>query len=150
MEALSFWSKHCKRVTIALLFLVNLSFVNYEHNHTYKAYDDYQNMVFTLVLHKDNTYAFEEKFLDGSVCKDEGTWTQAGEQLCLKSAKKSKREHNYLKFKKAIKFKGDTFRMVDDTLVYEGKGNSKMNSHFKNLLIVKTNKAPQAVGVAVE
>lgn len=119
-----------------------MSFVNPQNQETYEAYDEYKNVVFTLVLHPAKTYTFNESFLDGSVWKDEGSWVQNGDQLSLTSAQKSKREHNYLKFKSSVKFKGDTFKIVGDTLVYEGKGNQKVNNYFKKLQIVKVKKTP--------
>lgn len=81
------------------MVLVNLSFVNAQGPDTYEAYDEYKNLVFTLVLHPDKTYTFNENFLDGSVWMDEGTWVQIGEQRLLTSSNKTKRAHNYLTFK---------------------------------------------------
>ncbi len=122
------------------MVLVNLSFVNAQGPDTYEAYDEYKNLVFTLVLQPDKTYTFNENFLDGSVWKDEGTWVQIREQRLLTSSKKTKRAHNYLTFKSSFKFKGDAFKVVGDTLVYAGKGNQKANDYFKKLQIVKVKK----------
>lgn len=116
--------------------LVNLSFVNAQGPETYEAFDEYKKMVFTLVLHPDKTYTFNENFLDGSIWKDAGTWFQKGDQRLLTSTQKTKRVHNYLKFNSSFKFRGDAFKVVGETLVYEGEGNQKQNSDFKKLQIV--------------
>lgn len=134
----SFWALKIKRITFLLFTVLFLSFTSDHSHEAYEAVDNYKNVVFTLELHKDNTYYFEENFLDGSVWKDEGTWVMKNELICLKSLGKSKREHNYLKYDKAVRFKGDEFRVSGDTLFYEGKGNFKLNDYFKKLFIRKS------------
>lgn len=126
-----------KRIGFSLVVLLSLSFTANTQIGAYEAVDEYRNLVFVLHLNKDNTYVFQEKYLDGSIWEDEGEWQQKGEKLKLTSFRKTKREHNYLKFSKTYKFKGDEFLIVGDTLKYGGQGNQKLNDYFKRLLIIK-------------
>jgi len=102
---------------------------------TYEAKDEYKNIVFTLTLKADQTYHFEEKYLDGSVWVDSGKWVQEDKELILHSFEKTTRKHYYLKFKKAYKFKGDAFRIEGKQLHYTPKGNQKLHAHYRELKI---------------
>jgi hypothetical protein len=127
------------RVILVFLAVSAFSFMPVQNNESYEALDDYKNIVFTLSLHKDNTYIYLEKFMDGSVWLDKGEWNKTGNKIKLQSLRKTERNHNYLKFDRVYKFKGDEFFVQGDTLIYAGKGNQKSNAYLKQLLITKAN-----------
>jgi hypothetical protein len=120
---------------VSLGLLLGMGFGYAVEAQTYEAKDEYKNIVFTLTLKADQTYHFEEKYLDGSVWIDSGKWVQEGEELILHSFEKTTRKHYYLQFKKAYKFKGDVFRVEEKLLHYTKKGNQKLNGHYHELKI---------------
>ncbi|MDP2188247.1 MAG: hypothetical protein Q8J69_06155 [Sphingobacteriaceae bacterium] len=134
-------------MAIVFLAIFQLSFVRNDVQEVYEAVDEYKNVVFVLTLNPDKTYTFQENFFDGSVWKDAGSWSQQANKLQMKSTAKSRREHTYLKFEKAYKFSGDEFKMAGDTLFYEGKGNQKLNGHYRSLLILKRKQTKAALRI---
>ena len=115
--------------------LLVLGFANVASAQTYEAKDEYRNVVFTLTLKADQTYHLEEKYLDGSSWADSGSWVREANEISLKSFAKTQRQHYYLKFKKAYKFKGDAFTIEGMRLIYTKKGNQKLNAHYHDLKI---------------
>ncbi len=141
MEKYSSMPNYFKKGVLCCLAVLSMSFVNNDVYEAYEALDSYKNIVFVLNLNKDNTFIFQEKFLDGSVWTDEGKWFKNGDKIKLTSLRKTKREHNYLKFDKAYKFKGDEFVIAGDTLKYVGRGNQQLNDYLRKLLIIKAKAA---------
>jgi hypothetical protein len=101
----------------------------------YLATDEYRNEVFTLELRSDQSYRLEERYLDGSIWVDEGSWEREGNEIKLRSFKKTARKHNFLTFKPTYKFKGDVFKLVNGQLQYGTKGQQKLNGHYRELAI---------------
>lgn len=75
--------------------------------------------------------------MDGSVWLDKGEWNKTDDKIKLQSHRKTERTHNYLKFDRVYKFKGDEFIVRGDTLIYGGGANRKSNAYLKQLVIVK-------------
>lgn len=130
----SFWRFSSFRL-FGLMWLCGMLFMTHAKAQTYEAKDEYRNVIFTLTLKPNLTYHIEERYLDGSTWVDSGVWQRTQNRLVLKSSEKTHRKHNYLKFKKAFKFKEDVFEVAGDRLLYGVKGNTKLNAHYQELEI---------------
>lgn len=113
--------------------LVLLSQTGLEAQIKVKGIDDYNNVRVQLTLHPNGEYTLEETYLDGSFWNDRGKWKQTTNQISLFSSSKSKREHNYLRFKSRKKFNGDTFDLQGEQFIFNPTSSSSSNKHYKEL-----------------
>jgi hypothetical protein len=113
--------------------IVLLSSVGLHAQIKLKGIDAYNNVRVQITLHPNGSYTLEESYLDGSYWKDEGTWQGDQNQARLFSSKKSKREHNYLRFKPKKKFDGETFELNGETASFSIRSGKGSNKYYKEL-----------------
>lgn len=103
-------------------------------------YDGYGNEMIEVVLLPHGAFKYTEKFLDGSSLIDSGKWELKGKVLVLRSSKKVMRKHHYQTYRKAYKFRGDSFEVTNQGLRPVPKVLSKGNAYFLDYTFVARRK----------
>jgi hypothetical protein len=99
----------------------------------YVGKDAFNNELLRLYLYTDNSYRYEERFIDGSALLDSGIWVMRNKEIILTSSAKTKRQHHFLQFEKVYKFRKEVFEQVGDKLRI--RSTRTKNAYLKGYMI---------------